>query len=125
LELYIRSHYTTSLVAWSTLHLLFADNYIATICSLQPCLYCVLILLQGLAAFHECVCGSVKRDESNNFKESSQWAYEGSSTEETNSRVTVKTSIQSVLHFTATFADHIHEFKCILATTFLSFFFSG
>jgi len=55
LEFNIRSQYMTSLVAWSTLHLPFADNYLATTFSLQPCLYCVLILLQGLAAFHECV----------------------------------------------------------------------
>jgi hypothetical protein len=54
-EHHIRSHYMTSLVAWPTLHLRFADNYIATTCSLQPHLYCVLILLQGLAAFHEFV----------------------------------------------------------------------
>lgn len=59
----IRSHYMTSLVAWSNLHLPFADNYIATTCSLQPYLYCVLTLVQGLAAFHEFVCGSVKKDE--------------------------------------------------------------
>lgn len=55
LELYTHSHYMNSLVQWSNLHLPFSDNYIATTCMLQPCLYCELMLLQGLAAFHECV----------------------------------------------------------------------
>ena len=34
----------------------------------------------------------------------------------------MKTSIQSVLHFTRTFGDRIYEFKCILATSFIFFF---
>ena len=118
MELYTHSIYMTSLVPWSTLHLPFADNYIATTCSLRP-------VCSAFSSFcrdwqhSTCVCGSVKGDESNNFKDSSQWDYECSSTEDTNNRVTVKTPVQSVLNFTATFADHIHEFKCILATPFI------
>lgn len=71
----------------------FSDNYIATTCTLQSCLYCVLILLQGLAAFHECVWLCKER------RIKSQWAYECSSPEELNNRVTVKTSVQRVLQF--------------------------
>jgi hypothetical protein len=71
------------------------------------------------------VCGSVKRDESHNLKCSSQWAYECSSTEETHNRVTVKTSVQSVLQFHHNLCrSYIHEFKCILATPFILFYFS-